>query len=136
MLFSSVQPFTNVMYSYSRQNGFYESNHFCHLVHLPSAEGFTQFQYSTFVVLCRHRIRIQKCHNFRILLVKTKGASIVLTTKENYLKMVFLRLSYYDNDDNVFFFGAISFVTMFAPVLNNLNIKLGASSFVIMLAPF
>lgn len=50
--------------------------------------------------------------------------------------MVFLRLSYYDNDNNIFFFGAISFVTMFAPVLNNLNIKLGASSFVIMLAPF
>lgn len=69
-------------------------------------------------------------------MVKTKGASIVLTTKENYLKMVFLRLSYYDNDDNVFFFGAISFVTMFAPVLNNLNIKLGAISFVTMLAPF
>ena len=69
-------------------------------------------------------------------MVKTKGASIVLITKEDYLKMVFLRLSYYDNDNNVFFFGAISFVTMFAPVLNNLNIKLGASSFVIMLAPF
>ena len=34
------------------------------------------------------------------------------------------------------FFGAISFVTMFATVLNNLNIKLGAISFVIMLAPF
>lgn len=32
------------------------------------------------------------------------------------------------------FFGAISFVTMFAPVLNNLNIKLGAISFVIMIA--
>lgn len=38
--------------------------------------------------------------------------------------MVFLRLSYYDNDDNVFFFGAISFVTMIATVLNNLNTKL------------
>lgn len=50
--------------------------------------------------------------------------------------MVFLRLSYYNNDNNVFFFGAISFVTMFAPVLNNLNIKLGAISFVTMLAPF
>lgn len=85
---------------------------------------------------CVEKIRVSKCHNFRILLVKTKGASIVLTTKENYLKMVFLRLSYYDNDDNVFFFGAISFVTMFAPVLNNLNIKLGEISFVIMLAPF
>lgn len=48
-------------------------------------------------------------------MVKTKGASIVLTTKEDYLKMVFLRLSYYDNDDNVFFFGAISFVIMLAP---------------------
>ena len=70
-------------------------------------------------------------------MVKTKGASIVLTTKEDYLKMVFLRLSYYDNDNNVFFFFcAISFVTMFAPVLNNLNIKLGEISFVIMLAPF
>lgn len=85
---------------------------------------------------CVEKIRVSKCHNFRILLVKTKGAGIVLTTKEDYLKMVFLRLSYYDNDNNVFFFGAISFVTMFAPVLNNLNIKLGASSFVIMLAPF
>lgn len=85
---------------------------------------------------CVEKIRVSKCHNFRILLVKTKGASIVLTTKEDYLKMVFLRLSYYDNDNNVFFFGAISFVTMFAPILNNLNIKLGVSSFVIMLAPF
>lgn len=83
---------------------------------------------------CVEKIRVSKCHNFRILLVKTKGASIVLTTKEDYLKMVFLRLSYYDNDNNVFFFGAISFVTMFAPILNNLNIKLGAISFVIMIA--
>ena len=85
---------------------------------------------------CVEKIRVSKCQSLGILLVKTKGASIVLTTKEDYLKMVFLRLSYYDNDNNVFFFGAISFVTMFAPVLNNLNIKLGASSFVIMLAPF
>ena len=84
---------------------------------------------------CVEKIRVSKCHNFRILLVKTKGASIVLTTKEDYLKMVFLRLSYYDNDNNVFFFGAISFVTMFAPILNNLNIKLGAISFVTMFAP-
>lgn len=53
---------------------------------------------------CVEKIRVSKCHNFRILLVKTKGASIVLTTKEDYLKMVFLRLSYYDNDNNVFFF--------------------------------
>lgn len=73
---------------------------------------------------CVEKIRVSKCHNFRILLVKTKGASIVLTTKEDYLKMVFLRLSYYDNDNNVFFFGAISFVTMFAPILNNLSVKL------------
>ena len=85
---------------------------------------------------CVEKIRVSKCQSLWNLLVKTKGASIVLTTKEDYLKMVFLRLSYYDNDNNVFFFGAISFVTMFAHVLNNLNIKLGASSFVIMLAPF
>lgn len=64
---------------------------------------------------CVEKIRVSKCHNFRILLVKTKGASIVLTTKEDYLKMVFLRLSYYDNDNNVFFFDAISFVIMLAP---------------------
>ena len=74
-----------------------------------------QKECSTFVVFCRHRIRIQKCQSLGILLVKTKGASIVLTTKEDYLKMVFLRLSYYDNDDNVFFFDAISFVIMLAP---------------------
>ena len=95
------------MYSYSRQNGFYESNHFCHLVHLPSAEGFTQFSIAH-LSYCVEKIRVSKCHNFRILLVKTKGASIVLTTKEDYLKMVFLRLSYYDNDNNVFFFSVQS----------------------------
>ena len=54
------------------------------------------------------KIRVPKRHNFRILLVKTKGASIVLTTKEDHLKMVFLGLSYYDNDNNVFFFSVQS----------------------------
>lgn len=53
---------------------------------------------------CVEKVRVPECQSLGILLVKTKGASIVLTTKEDYLKMVFLRLSYYDNDDNVFFF--------------------------------
>lgn len=93
---------------------------------------------------CVEKIRVSKCHNFRILLVKTKGASIVLTTKEDYLKMVFLRLSYYDNDNNVFFFRCNQFCdnvcTSFkqlkhktrckqfcdnaCTVLNNLSVKL------------
>lgn len=53
---------------------------------------------------CVEKVRVTECQSLEILLVKTKGASIVLTTKEDYLKMVFLRLSYYDNDNNVFFF--------------------------------
>ena len=83
-----------------------------------------QKECSTSVVFCRHKIRIQKCHNFRILFVKTKGASIVLTTKEDYLKMIFLRLSYYDNDNNVFFFRCNQFCDNAYTVLNNLSVKL------------